>query len=217
MMKKILIFSITLSLVFLSCKKTDDNSFTHRYILYSQKIAEIIDEKIKNIDNLHIYPFFVNEELKAELIKYDYKNPSKETILIYKYSETGPLPYSIEIEDILPDTLKKDRYKNAFFSIIDAFDLRVSDESFIPTHSFDTYDLFVDNKLLKQPAICILEYEEAYPIVIFFVTGENGAVLTKSTIVFDKKINQESITSGLLWDNLELDGMYVVPLKNKQY
>ena len=32
-----------------------------------------------------------------------------------------------------------------------------------------------------------------------------------------KKINQESITSGLLWDNLELDGMYVVPLKNKQY
>ena len=62
-----------------------------------------------------------------------------------------------------------------------------------------------------------MEYEEAYPIVISFVTGENGAVLTKSTIVFDKKINQESITSGLLWDNLELDGMYVVPLKNKQY
>lgn len=57
-----------------------------------------------------------------------------------------------------------------------------------------------------------MEYEDAYPIVISFVTGENGAVVTKSSIVFDKTINQDTFTSDLFWANLELDGMYVFPL-----
>lgn len=103
-MKKNVIVSILICFVFLSCKNTN-NSF-HNYIIYSQKIAEIMDEKIRNIDNLDISPYFINDELKTELVKQDYKKPSKETILIYKYSVNGPLPYYFEEENKLPDVLQ---------------------------------------------------------------------------------------------------------------
>ena len=211
-MRRIIIVSIILCLVFSSCKKANNNP-TYNYVLYSQKIAEIMDEKIRNMENLEIYPYYINDELREELVKQNYKNPSKATILIYKYSVNGPLPYSIEHENNLPDVLKKEKYKAAVFSVFEHFCFEISTELIPTTYAFLSYDLFVDSKLIKQPAICILEYDDAYPIVIYFVTGENDAVATKSTIVFDKKINQEAFTSDLFWTNLELDGMYVFPLK----
>ncbi len=211
-MKKNLILFILICFIFLGCKKTNKNNSIHNYVIYSQKIAAIMDEKIRNMENLEIYPFYINDELKTELIKKNYKNPSKATILIYKYSVQGPLPYAIEHENNLPYVLKKEKYKTAFFSVLEDFAYNTSPNLIPPYYAFYSYDLFVDNKFLKQPAICILEYEDAYPIVISFVTGENGAVVTKSTITFDKKINPETFTSHLLWSNLELDGMYVLPL-----
>jgi len=211
-MKKNIIVLITLCLAFSSCKKINDST-TYNYVLYSQKIAEIMDEKIRNMDNIVMSPYFLSDELKAELVKQDYKKPSKETILIYKYSVQGPFPDYIEQEKSLSDVIKKEKYKAAVFSIFEHFCLQISTEFIPPTCAFFSYDLFVDSKFLKQPVICILEYEDAYPIVISFVTGENGAVVTKSTIVFDKKINQETFTSDLYWANLELDGMYIFPLK----
>ena len=209
-MKKNIIVLITLCLAFSSCKKIN-NSTTYNYVLYSQKIAEIMDEKIRNIDNLDI-SYFINDELKTELVKQDYKKPQKETILIYKYSVNGPLPYYFEEENKLPDVLQKENYKTAVFSVFEHFCFQLPTELIPPTYALLSYDLFVDSKINKQPAICIMEYEDAYPIVISFVTGENGAVVTKSSIVFDKTINQDTFTSDLFWANLELDGMYVFPL-----
>ena len=209
-MKKNVIVSILICFVFLGCKNTN-NSF-HNYIIYSQKIAEIMDEKIRNIDNLDISPYFINDELKTELVKQDYTKPSKETILIYKYSVNGPLPYYFKEENKLPDVLQKENYKTAIFSVFEHFCFQLPTELISPTYALLSYDLFVDSKINKQPVICIMEYEDAYPIVITFVTGENGAVVTKSSIVFDKTINQDTFTSDLFWANLELDGMYVFPL-----
>lgn len=211
-MKKIIIALILTSL-FLGCKKSDKNSSENFYVTYAQKIAKVMDEKVKNLDNLDISPYFINDELKKELEKTDYTSPAKEVILILKYSEHGPLPAYIDMEENLSETLKNDVYKKDLFCIFDNFYLNIPTENLPASAALYIYDLFVEDNLLKQPVICILEYEDAYPIIISIVTGENGAVLTNSTILFDKNIDQDFFTSSLAFTNLELDKMYVLPLK----
>ena len=207
--KKILTL-ITLSLLFFSCKTINNGNPKYYYVLYSQKIADIINEKVKNLDNLDIYSCFINNELKKELKKCDYKSPTKETILIYKYVKKDLLSHGFE--NSLSDVLKEENYKDAAFSVLDCFyNLQID---FTPaSYVLSTYNLFVDNELHKQPAICILEYENSYPIIIGFVTDENGAVLAQGTIVFYNKINLERITSSLISLGLDLDEMYVFPLR----
>lgn len=92
--------------------------------------------------------------------------------MIFKYSEQGPLPAYIDMEENLSETLKNDVYKKDIFCIFDNFYLN------IPT--------------------------ENLPV---------SAVLTNSTILFDKNIDQAFFTSSLAFSNLELEKMYVLPLK----
>lgn len=70
---------------------------------------------------------------------------------------------------------------------------------------YDKYKKDLENTDFTKPVIFILEYENSYPIVVSFFTGEDNAIFEKGTVIFDKNLKSEDITSALIWSNLELD------------
>lgn len=98
-------------IIILFCGCTGNKNTYYQYYKHANKIASTINFELNSLDeNVDLRSLLIYyDKYKKDLENTDFTKPVKGTLLIYKYTEQGPLPYYAPEYEILPELLKREQ------------------------------------------------------------------------------------------------------------
>lgn len=154
----------------LSCVATLSEELDEEYIEYFSSYGELT-------------------ELVREFAKQDYSTP--ESVYEIKYADGGLRQFLTvvigEQADGLPDTVR-DRMKG-FSYLVNIINARMGSDYLAASSMLTAQELFV-NEAVTEDTAYIYFYRDAYPVLVSFQAGEDGAVLAVGNYIFSDAMKE---------------------------
>ena len=209
------------------------------YTIHSLRIANIIKQKAEYMAENELNGISFSKEQKELLKKVNIGFPKKISVFTYNdftfdkngaYPLEGPIGTDPEVQNFAQDIIETRKienkairdeilrhHKNYILSMpLNLFWLNNNTDvnPVLITSFLNVSDFFTDENISESPGLCILEYENSYPVMVSFTKGRDNAVYLSGSVCWIENPSEDDISFLLMTNcNMILQNKYVTDIQ----